>query len=96
MPPCLKCTQAASGSGRTVSIAADEARQRKYRKLQQTLLEAAHCSADAPPWSTLSLTSPHAKDTGLAMSASVGTCSTCDAPPQSRTSKDCNACLLPA
>ena len=30
------CTQAASGSGRTVSIAADEARQRKYRKLQQT------------------------------------------------------------
>jgi len=31
-----KCTQAASGSGRTVSIAADEARQRKYRKLQQT------------------------------------------------------------
>jgi len=31
-----KCTQAASGNGRTVSIAADEARQRKYRKLQQT------------------------------------------------------------
>ena len=31
-----KCTQAASGSGRTVSIAADEARQRKYRALQQT------------------------------------------------------------
>ena len=31
-----KCTQAASGSGRTVSIAADESRQRKYRKLQQT------------------------------------------------------------
>jgi hypothetical protein len=31
-----KCTQAASGSGRTVSIASDEARQRKYRKLQQT------------------------------------------------------------
>jgi Transposase DDE domain/Transposase domain (DUF772) len=30
------CTQAASGSGRTVSIAADESRQRKYRKLQQT------------------------------------------------------------
>ncbi len=37
--PCplrAKCTQAASGSGRTVSIAADEARQRKYRKLQQS------------------------------------------------------------
>ena len=31
-----KCTQAASGSGRTVSIATDEARQRKYRRLQQT------------------------------------------------------------
>jgi hypothetical protein len=31
-----KCTQAASGNGRTVSIALDEARQRKYRKLQQT------------------------------------------------------------
>jgi Transposase DDE domain len=31
-----KCTQAASGNGRTVSIAADEARQRKYRKLQKT------------------------------------------------------------
>jgi Transposase DDE domain/Transposase domain (DUF772) len=31
-----KCTQAASGSGRTVSIAIDEARQRKFRKLQQT------------------------------------------------------------
>ena len=31
-----KCTQAASGNGRTVSIAADEARQRKFRKLQQT------------------------------------------------------------
>ena len=31
-----KCTQAASGRGRTVSIAADEARQRKFRKLQQT------------------------------------------------------------
>jgi hypothetical protein len=35
-PLRAKCTQAASGSGRTVSIAADEARQRKYRKLQQT------------------------------------------------------------
>jgi hypothetical protein len=31
-----KCTQAASGHGRTVSIAVDEARQRKFRKLQQT------------------------------------------------------------
>lgn len=31
-----KCTQAASGNGRTVSIAADEARQRKFRSLQQT------------------------------------------------------------
>jgi hypothetical protein len=35
-PLRAKCTQAASGNGRTVSIAADEARQRKYRKLQQT------------------------------------------------------------
>jgi hypothetical protein len=35
-PLRAKCTQAASSSGRTVSIAADEARQRKYRKLQQT------------------------------------------------------------
>jgi hypothetical protein len=31
-----KCTQAASGSGRTVCIASDEARQRNYRRLQQT------------------------------------------------------------
>jgi hypothetical protein len=31
-----QCTQAASGRGRTVSIAADEALQRKFRKLQQT------------------------------------------------------------
>jgi hypothetical protein len=31
-----KCTQSASGRGRTVSIAADESRQRKFRKLQQT------------------------------------------------------------
>jgi hypothetical protein len=31
-----KCTQSASGSGRTVSIAADESRQRKFRRLQQT------------------------------------------------------------
>jgi hypothetical protein len=31
-----QCTQAASGNGRTVSIAADEARQRKFRKLQET------------------------------------------------------------
>ena len=31
-----KCTQAASGKGRSVSIAADESRQSKYRKLQQT------------------------------------------------------------
>jgi hypothetical protein len=31
-----KCTQAASGRGRTVSIAEDEAQQRKFRKLQQT------------------------------------------------------------
>ena len=30
------CTQAASGTGRSVSIALDEARQRKYRKLQQS------------------------------------------------------------
>jgi hypothetical protein len=30
------CTQAASGSGRSVSIAVDEARQRKFRKLQQS------------------------------------------------------------
>ena len=35
-PLRAKCTQAASGRGRTVSIANDEARQRKYRKLQQT------------------------------------------------------------
>jgi Transposase DDE domain/Transposase domain (DUF772) len=31
-----QCTQAASGRGRTVSIAEDEALQRKFRKLQQT------------------------------------------------------------
>lgn len=31
-----QCTQAASGRGRTVSIAADEARQKKFRRLQQT------------------------------------------------------------
>lgn len=31
-----KCTQAASGRGRTVSIATDESRQRKFRQLQQT------------------------------------------------------------
>lgn len=31
-----QCTQAASGHGRTVSISVDEARQRKFRKLQQT------------------------------------------------------------
>jgi hypothetical protein len=31
-----KCTQAASGRGRTVSISADESRQKKFRHLQQT------------------------------------------------------------
>ncbi len=31
-----RCTQSASGRGRTVSIAADEATQRKFRKLQET------------------------------------------------------------
>ena len=31
-----KCTQAASGKGRTVSISVDENRQRKFRKLEQT------------------------------------------------------------
>lgn len=31
-----QCTQAASGRGRTVSIAEDEAQQRKFRKLQQS------------------------------------------------------------
>jgi hypothetical protein len=31
-----QCTQAASGSGRTVSIAADESRQRKFRLLQRS------------------------------------------------------------
>jgi hypothetical protein len=31
-----KCTQAASGKGRTISIAVDESRQKKFRKLQQT------------------------------------------------------------
>ena len=31
-----KCTQAASGRGRTVSIAADEARQKRFRNLQRT------------------------------------------------------------
>lgn len=35
-PLRAQCTQAASGRGRTVSIAEDEAQQRKYRKLQQT------------------------------------------------------------
>jgi hypothetical protein len=30
------CTQAASGNGRSVSIAADEARQKKFRKLQES------------------------------------------------------------
>lgn len=37
--PCrlrAQCTQAASGSGRTVSIAADESRQRKFRLLQRS------------------------------------------------------------
>ena len=31
-----KCTQAASGKGRTISIAVDEGRQKKFRKLQET------------------------------------------------------------
>jgi hypothetical protein len=31
-----KCTQATSGSGRSVSIAADESRQRKFRQMQQS------------------------------------------------------------
>jgi hypothetical protein len=31
-----KCTQAATGKGRTVSIAIDEGRQKKFRKLQET------------------------------------------------------------
>lgn len=31
-----QCTQAASGRGRTVQIAEDEARQKKFRRLQQT------------------------------------------------------------
>ncbi|WP_437277923.1 transposase [Sorangium sp. So ce375] len=35
-PLRARCTQAASGRGRTVSIAEDEALQRKFRKLQQT------------------------------------------------------------
>jgi hypothetical protein len=35
-PLRAQCTQAASGRGRTVSIAEDEAQQRKFRKLQQT------------------------------------------------------------
>jgi hypothetical protein len=35
-PLRAKCTQAASGHGRTVSIADDEDRQRDYRKLQQS------------------------------------------------------------
>ena len=35
-PLRAKCTQAASGSGRTVAIAADESRQRRFRKLQKT------------------------------------------------------------
>jgi hypothetical protein len=35
-PLRANCTQAASGHGRTVSIATDEARQQKFRKLQQT------------------------------------------------------------
>jgi hypothetical protein len=37
--PCTlraRCTQAASGNGRSVSIAADEAQQKKFRKLQTT------------------------------------------------------------
>ena len=35
-PLRAKCTQAASGRGRTVSIARDEAQQKKFRTLQQT------------------------------------------------------------
>jgi hypothetical protein len=35
-PLRTKCTQAASGRGRTVSIAHDEAQQKEFRKLQQT------------------------------------------------------------
>jgi hypothetical protein len=35
-PLRAQCTQAASGRGRTVSIAEDEAQQRKFRKLQET------------------------------------------------------------
>jgi len=31
-----KCTQAASGKGRTISIATNESRQKKFRKLQET------------------------------------------------------------
>jgi len=35
-PLRAKCTQAASGRGRTVSISQDEAQQKQFRKLQQT------------------------------------------------------------
>lgn len=35
-PLRARCTQAASGRGRSVSVAADEARQKEFRKLQQT------------------------------------------------------------
>jgi hypothetical protein len=35
-PLRTKCTQAASGKGRTISIAVDESRQKEFRKLQET------------------------------------------------------------
>jgi Transposase DDE domain len=35
-PLRAKCTQAASGRGRTISIAKDEARQKRFRRLQET------------------------------------------------------------
>ena len=60
-PLRASCTSAAAGSGRSVSIAEDEALQKQFRRLQQTG-PGRRPSASAFKSSTLSHTSPPARD----------------------------------
>ncbi|WP_420854475.1 transposase [Sorangium cellulosum] len=99
-PLRAKCTQAASGRGRTVSIAEDEALQGKFRKLQQTGPGRAvlRQRTAVEQWSMRLPTSRRAKDTARATSAPGETCSTSGVPQRSRISscpRGVVACELP-
>ncbi|MBX3209774.1 MAG: transposase [Labilithrix sp.] len=81
-----RCTNSASGKGRSVSMAVDEARQKTFRRLQQTPSGRARLR-ERVQVEHASLTSLRGRGRAPATSACAAICSTCAARPRSRISR---------